>query len=51
MWPTFIDFWEFVLNPVFLITMGLVVLAFLPVAISIVTTWQTPPVIKEHNHG
>ena len=50
-WPTFIDFWEYVLNPVFLIPAGLVLLAFLPLAISVLTTWQSRPVVKEHTPG
>jgi len=51
MLPNFVNFWEYVLNPVFLIPMGLVVLAFLPLLTSIWQTWQTPPVIKDHNPG
>lgn len=51
MWPTFIDFWQFILNPVFLIAAGLVLLAFLPLAISVVSTWQTPAVVKDHTPG
>lgn len=51
MWPTFIDFWEYVLSPVFLIPMGLVVLAFLPLLLSVWSTWQTQSVIKDHTPG
>ena len=40
MLPDFVDFWELVLRPSFLIPAGLVVAAFGPLLISVWTTWQ-----------
>lgn len=36
----FAEFWDIVLNPTFLITFGLVMAAFLPVALSVWVTWD-----------
>lgn len=36
----FANFWDIVLNPVFLIMFGLVLLPFLPLAASIWVTWE-----------
>lgn len=33
------EFWEYVLNPTFLVTFGLVLGAFLPLVLSIWITW------------
>jgi len=40
MLPDFVNFWELVLRPSFLIPAGLVVLGFGPVLLSVWTTWQ-----------
>lgn len=42
-WPDFVSFWDYVLNPVFLVTMGLVLAAFLPLLLSVWLTWQGEP--------
>lgn len=36
----FVNFWDYVLNPVFLFTFGLVLLFFAPLAWSVWITWQ-----------
>ncbi|NJL94526.1 MAG: hypothetical protein HC915_12790 [Anaerolineae bacterium] len=36
----FNDFWDIVLNPVFLVTFGLVMAAFVPLGLSVLVTWQ-----------
>jgi len=41
MFPDFINFWEYVLDPVFLITTGLVLLAFAPLLWSVWVTWTS----------
>lgn len=41
MFPDFVNFWELVLRPSFLIPAGLVVLGFGPLLLSVWTTWQT----------
>lgn len=52
MFPDFFNFWEYVLNPVFLITIGLVLAAFLPLLWSVAETWfaaDSSPMI-DHPH-
>lgn len=36
----FTEFWDMILNPVFVITFGLVMAAFVPLLISVYVTWK-----------
>jgi hypothetical protein len=36
----FNEFWDIILNPVFVIMFGLVMAAFVPLLISVYTTWK-----------
>jgi hypothetical protein len=36
----FAEFWDIVLNPIFVITFGLVMAAFVPLLLSIYVTWK-----------
>jgi hypothetical protein len=44
----FVDFWDLVLNPIFLITFGLVLAAFLPLVLSIWATYMGNEDHPEH---
>ncbi len=52
MLPDFVNFWELVLRPSFLIPAGIVVVAFGPLLLSVWTTWQANAVketISDHH--
>jgi hypothetical protein len=36
----FTEFWDMILNPVFVIMFGLVLLPFVPLLLSVYTTWK-----------